>query len=100
IDAEETVTEAAVREVKEETNLDVAIEGLLGVYSYVDEVKSGLVVIFQASVTGGEACAGDDAAEVATLPPEQLPPLVFASHRRAPAPWQPRQGEGRLTRPR
>ncbi|MFI5268407.1 MAG: NUDIX domain-containing protein [Chloroflexota bacterium] len=83
IDAEETVSEAAVREVKEETNLDVVLAGLLGVYSYVDPHKSGLVVIFQASVVGGAACAGDDATEVAAFPPGELPPLVFESHRRA-----------------
>jgi 8-oxo-dGTP diphosphatase len=83
IDAEETVSEAAVREVKEETNLDVTLDGLLGVYSYVDPHKSGLVVIFQASILGGTPCAGDDAVEVAAFPAEELPPLVFESHRRA-----------------
>ena len=83
IDAEETVSEAAVREVKEETNLDVALDGLLGVYSYVDPRKSGLVVVFQATVTGGAPCAGDDAEEVAAYPLDHLPPLVFESHRRA-----------------
>jgi 8-oxo-dGTP diphosphatase len=83
IDAEETVSDAAVREVKEETNLDVELEGLLGVYSYVDPHKSGLVVVFQARVTGGAPCAGDDAADVAAFPIEELPPLVFESHRRA-----------------
>jgi 8-oxo-dGTP diphosphatase len=83
MDAEETVSEAAVREIKEETNLDVVLDGLLGVYSYVDPHKSGLVVIFQATVVGGAACAGDDAMEVAAFPLEGLPPLVFESHRRA-----------------
>ncbi|HEY8692304.1 MAG TPA: NUDIX hydrolase [Chloroflexota bacterium] len=83
IDAEETVSEAAVREVKEETNLDVTLDGLLGVYSYVDPHKSGLVVVFQARIVGGTPCAGDDALEVAAFPPDALPPLVFESHRRA-----------------
>jgi ADP-ribose pyrophosphatase YjhB (NUDIX family) len=83
IDAEETVCDAAVREVKEETNLDVELEGLLGVYSYVDPHKSGLVVIFQARVLGGIPCAGDDAMDIAAFPPDALPPLVFESHRRA-----------------
>lgn len=83
IDAEETVFEAAVRETKEETNLDVELQGLLGVYSYVDAHKSGLVVIFQAKVLGGTPMAGDDAQEIAAFPPDQLPPLVFESHRQA-----------------
>jgi 8-oxo-dGTP diphosphatase len=83
IDAEETVFDAAVREAKEETNLDVELQGLLGVYSYVDPNKSGLVVIFQARVIGGTPQAGDDAEEIASYPPDQLPPLVFESHRQA-----------------
>ena len=94
IDAEETVSEAAVREVKEETNLDVALDGLLGVYSYVDPHKSGLVVIFQARITGGEPCAGDDADDIATFAPDELPPLVFESHRRALELYQDMQRSG------
>jgi len=94
IDAEETVAEAAVREVKEETNLDVQLDGLLGVYSYVDPHKSGLVVIFQARIIGGEACAGDDAEDVATFSLEQLPPLVFESHRRALDVWRAQLAAG------
>ena len=99
IDAEETVQQAAIRETKEETNLDVEIEGLLGVYSYVDPNKSGLVVIFQASVVGGEPCAGDDAAEIAVCPPERLPNLVFESHRRALDLWLKQRDAGALPLP-
>jgi 8-oxo-dGTP diphosphatase len=88
VDAEETVEEAAVREVKEETNLDVELEGLLGVYSYVDPHKSGLVVMYQARLIGGEPCAGDDAQEVANVDIDQLPALCFESHRRALATYQ------------
>src|SRR5437867_12058951 len=88
VDAEETVSEAAVREVKEETNLDVELDGLLGVYSYVDPHKSGLVVVFQARVIGGEPCAGDDASEIAACPLDDMPPMVFESHRRALALYQ------------
>ena len=94
VDAEETVIEGAIREVKEETNLDVRLDGLLGVHSYADAHKSGLVVIYQASVIGGEMCAGDDAAEVAVWPEAQLPPLVFESHRRALELWRRRKADG------
>ena len=88
IDAEETVFEGAVREVKEETNLDVELDGLLGVYSYVDPRKSGLVVIFQARAVAGSLQAGDDAEEIAVAPLDELPPLVFESHRQALALYQ------------
>lgn len=88
VDAEETVAEAAVREVQEETGLDVEIEGLIGVHSYVDPHKSGLVIIFQARPIGGTARAGDDAADVRVYSHEAMPPLVFESHRRAYARWQ------------
>ncbi|MDE3076902.1 MAG: NUDIX hydrolase [Chloroflexota bacterium] len=96
IDAEETVAEAAVREVKEETNLDVGLAGILGVYSYVDPHKSGLVVIFQADLLGGAAQPGDDATDVAFFPPEEMPSLVFESHRRALERWQTAGSQGLL----
>ncbi len=94
VDAEETAADAAIREVKEETNLDVALDGLLGVYSYIDPYKSGLVVVYQARIVGGQPRPGDDAAEVATFQVDGLPPLVFESHRRALDLWRKMAAQG------
>jgi 8-oxo-dGTP diphosphatase len=63
VDRGETVDGAAVRETREEVNLDVEVERLVGVYSYPgNEV---VIVVYAARVTGGEATAGDECLELA-----------------------------------
>ena len=70
----ETVENAAVREAKEETNLDVELERLVGVYSEPDRDPRGhnVSVAFLARVTGGEPEAATDADEVAMLDPSDV----------------------------
>ena len=53
IEPGELPTEAAVREVKEETGLDVAIERLIGVYGKTDKLTD-LIFFFLCRVTGGQ----------------------------------------------
>ena len=62
----ETVEEAAKREVREETGLEIAIIGLVGVYSRPDRDPRGHVIsiAFLAEEVGGELRAGTDAADV------------------------------------
>jgi len=61
----ETVEKAAVREVKEETGLDVELEGLLGVYSDPDRDPRGHVVsiVFFATPKKGKIAASTDETE-------------------------------------
>jgi ADP-ribose pyrophosphatase YjhB (NUDIX family) len=69
--------EAAIREVKEETNLDISIKKLIGVYSdpnsQVFEYPNGKVVhfittCFLAEITGGELkCNSDESLEIKFL---------------------------------
>ena len=64
VELRETVEEAAVREVREETGYDVALGRLLGVDTFVvppeertadrDRYYKGVRVIFEAAVVGGE----------------------------------------------
>ena len=54
LDAGEDICTAAVREVKEETNVDVVLDGLIGVYGSKKEGKSVVRFIFKATVVGGE----------------------------------------------
>jgi 8-oxo-dGTP diphosphatase len=70
----ETVENAAVRETKEETNLDVDLERLVGVYSDPDRDPRGhnVSVAFLARVTGGEPQAATDADEVSVLDPSDV----------------------------
>lgn len=79
----ETLTQAAIREVWEETGISVAVTGLVGVYSdprhvirYADgEVRQEFSVCFRARPTGGELVYSDEATDVRWVPPEHLDAL-------------------------
>ncbi|MEU1788610.1 NUDIX domain-containing protein [Streptomyces sparsogenes] len=73
----------AVREVKEETGLDVEITGLVGTYTdprhviaYTDgEVRRQFNVCFTAHIVGGQLAISDESTEVRFLAPEELADL-------------------------
>ncbi|MGW4027835.1 NUDIX domain-containing protein [Streptomyces sp. NPDC004838] len=73
----------AVREVKEETGLDVEVTGLIGMYTdprhviaYTDgEVRRQFNVCFTARVTGGELTISDESTELRFVTPGDLPDL-------------------------
>jgi 8-oxo-dGTP diphosphatase len=76
----ETVEEAVVREVKEETGLKVKIEELLGVYSDADRDPRGHVVsiVTICKEVGGKLKAGSDASEVKAL--KEIPKKLAFDH--------------------
>jgi ADP-ribose pyrophosphatase YjhB (NUDIX family) len=71
-DVGETIGHAVVREVKEETGIDVAPTDLIGVYSdpahviaYTDgEVRQQFSICFRAQPIGGELHTSDESSEV------------------------------------
>ncbi|MFQ5654774.1 MAG: NUDIX hydrolase, partial [Planctomycetota bacterium] len=71
VDRGEEVPEAAIRETREETGLDIEIEGLLGVYSYSG--WTSVVVAYCGRVVGGTPQALDETLEVATFAPGEIP---------------------------
>lgn len=75
----ETVEEAVVREVREETGLVTTVEGLVGVYSSPDRDPRGHVIslAFALHATGGSLRSGSDAADVDLLDVETLPEMGF-----------------------
>ncbi len=80
VDWGETVEAAAVREAAEETGLDVALTGLLGVYSDParDPRMHTMSTVFTARARDPEALrAGDDAASARFFPLDALPDLAF-----------------------
>ncbi|AYF77930.1 NUDIX domain-containing protein [Nocardia yunnanensis] len=70
----------AVREVKEETGLDIEITGLVGTYTdprhviaYSDgEVRRQFNVCFRAEVVGGELAISDESVELRFVAPDEL----------------------------
>lgn len=79
VDVGETVEEAVVREVREETGVETEIDRLLGVYSDPARDPRGhtVSVTFLLRPVGGAPRAGDDAAEARYFPLDCLPPLAF-----------------------
>lgn len=70
----ESPAEAAAREVKEETGLDVEVGSLLATVP----VLGYLVHDFAATVTGGTLAAGDDADDVGWFAPVELPGMQIS----------------------
>lgn len=80
LDQGEDPKETAVREVLEETNLQVAIESLLDVYHNPPEQGgASIFILYRARLLGGEPRAGDDADAVGFFSPDNLPELAFSS---------------------
>ncbi|GAA0581210.1 NUDIX domain-containing protein [Streptomyces crystallinus] len=76
---------AAVREVKEETGLDVEITGLVGTYTdprhviaYSDgEVRRQFNVCFTARITGGTLAVSDESTDLRFVAPAELDSLAI-----------------------
>jgi 8-oxo-dGTP diphosphatase len=71
VEQREAPWEALVREVAEETGLDVAVERLVGVYAKRRE--RDLVFVFTGSRLGGTLRSSDERDRVEFVDPEQLP---------------------------
>lgn len=84
LDAGEDPREAAARECREETGLEVDIGPLVDVL-YGREHPSGadLLLVYRGRLRGGVLRAGDDASEARFFAPDEpLPPLAFSTTRR------------------
>ena len=71
VDRGESVQEAAIRETKEESQLDVQLGPLLNVYSYPR--SPNVIVVYAAEIVGGELGAGDESLEARTFAPTEIP---------------------------
>jgi ADP-ribose pyrophosphatase YjhB (NUDIX family) len=83
VDRGEEVQAAAVREAREETGLDVRLDGLVNIYSYTGRVP--VIVVYAATMTGGELACDDEGLEARFFDVAQLPwdELAFRSTREA-----------------
>ena len=96
VDRGEVVETAAAREAWEETGLEVAVDGLLGLFSLPGDPV--IVAAFTARETGGLLVPGPEALEAAFFPPDALPELAFNRDTEILARWQAKSplppGEG------
>ena len=71
VDRGESVQDAAIRETKEESQLDVRLNSLLNVYSYPR--SPNVIVVYAAEVIGGELVAADESTEARIFLPKEVP---------------------------
>ena len=74
---------AAVRECREEINVEVVLTSLLGVYHVAKTTASSIVgIAYRGHVVAGETLsAGPEMLEVGVFRPDELPQVAFPSHR-------------------
>lgn len=84
VDRGEHPEQAAVREAREEADVDVRIDGFLGIYSHPPG-SPVVLVVYRGTVVGGEPAALDESLELGLFSPAELPwpELAFATTRLA-----------------
>ena len=92
VDAGETVPDAAIRETREESSLEVALGPLVGIYSYPN--VSVVIVVYEALDVKGTPTAADESLEVGLFDPPDIPwsSLAFTSTRDALRDYLARRG--------
>jgi len=80
----ETIAQAALRELREETGLEGRVLRLVDTDSWSSSYYGDLLIVtFEVEKLGGAESPGDDAAEVGYFPIDSLPPLAFPSNEKA-----------------
>lgn len=85
LEAGETLREAIVREVREETGVDIDVDGLIGVAEWIARDDDGVlaqhyvILDFTAKPRGRDLRRGDDAADVRWVPVAELPDMHLTS---------------------
>lgn len=95
---DESPIECCLREIREETGLDIAISRLFWVYAGHDDPRSNAVLIlYLADIVGGELAPGDDAIEIDFVDINKVPPnIAFQAHRDAISDYRRYLETGRL----
>jgi len=86
VDRGERVEDAAIREVREETGLDIRLDALIGLYSAIGQTT--VLAAYAGSISGGILDAADDLTELAFFPLDRLPEPAFAHDPQILADWR------------
>jgi 8-oxo-dGTP diphosphatase len=79
VDRGEQIQDAALREAREESGLDIRIDGLVNIYSYGGTAP--IIIVYAATMIGGELCTDDECLEVQWFSADEIPwdALAFRS---------------------
>lgn len=90
IEVGEHPEEALVREMREETGLEVEITGMLGIFldTYGDGGTDTLNICYEAGITGGNEAPASDVTAIGWFAPDEIPAnLAFRNTREALDAW-------------
>ncbi len=97
VEADEPPNQAATREVKEETGLDVHLTSLFDIFHYTADYRgAGIFILYRGEIMEGDPQPMDDVVELAFFGPDELPEnIAFRSNRLALARWlEEKRGHG------
>lgn len=78
VDRGEQLTAAAIREAREESGLEVRLDGLVNVYSYAG--RAPVIVVYAATALGGSLCGDEECLEAREFEPAAIPWAELAFH--------------------
>lgn len=79
----EIPSETGIREIKEETNLDVKMGNLINIELVTDDPRGTILgFVYEAKIIGGELKPGDDSVEARYFSLDNLPKIAWEIHRR------------------
>ncbi len=84
--------QTAVREIREETGLDIRIDGMFDIFMGMDDPRThAVLILYLARILGGELTPGDDAADARYFDFDEIPSdIAFQAHRDALALYRKR----------
>jgi len=85
IDKGEAVEDAAIREAKEESNLDISLAKLVGVYSNTGNPV--ILIVYSASARSGKEKPGPETQDVRWFKLDKLPELPFPHDKQILLDW-------------
>ena len=77
VDRGEPLTDAAIREAREECGLDVRLDGLVNIYSYAG--RTPVIVVYAATALGGTLALDDECLETAEFDATRFPGTIWPS---------------------